>query len=130
MEEQNKHQILIVDDSAMARTIIKRSVEICGVENAVFYEAGDGKEAMEVVKNQKIDLVFTDINMPNMNGEQLLIRLKSSPKWFEIPVVVITSLNNPANEKKLITEHATAVISKPVTIPAIHEVLSEILKIL
>ena len=123
-------QILLVDDSAMARSIIKRSLEICGLQDVKKFEANDGREALEILKKENIDLVITDLNMPNLNGEELLKRIKSSPKLFDIPVIIITSLNNPANEKRLIQEHAAAVFSKPVSLPVIHKVLHEDLNII
>lgn len=122
--------ILVVDDSSMARSIIKRSLEICGLDSYEIKEANNGVEALAILKTETIDLVFTDLNMPELDGEQLLKRIKSSPKLFDIPVIVITSLNNPANEKKLLQEHATAVLSKPITLPAMHKVLSEDLQLI
>ncbi|HQU72341.1 MAG TPA: response regulator [Calditrichia bacterium] len=119
-------RILIVDDSSMARSIIRRSLEICGLEDIEFREAGDGKEAMEVLKAEdRIDLVFTDLNMPNMSGDQLLKRIKSSPRFFEVPVVIITSLYNNSRNAELMMEHAAAVLPKPVTIPKLSEILEE-----
>ncbi len=122
-------QILLVDDSAVARSIMKRSLDICGIQAATLREAGNGKEALTILKNEKIDLVITDLNMPELNGEQLLKRMKSSPKTFEIPVIIITSLKNDANERELIREHAVAVLSKPISLPDMHKVLSEELKL-
>lgn len=118
-------QILLVDDSAVARSIMKRSLDICGIQAATLREAGNGREALSILKNEKIDLVITDLNMPELNGEELLKRMKSSPKMFEIPVIIITSLKNDANERELIREHALAVLSKPISLPDMHKVLSE-----
>ncbi len=123
-------RILIVDDSAIARSIIKRSLEICGFDETEALEAGNGNEAMETLKNEQVDIVFTDLNMPDMNGEQLLKRIKSSPKLFEIPVVIITSMKNPAKEKKLISEHAAAVLSKPLALPLLRQVLEDNLHVI
>jgi len=103
---------------------------MCGVEDMRIMEAKNGVEALSILKTDSIDLVFTDLNMPVLDGEQLLKRMKSSPKLFDIPVVVITSLNNPANEKRLISEHATAVLSKPLALPSMHKVLSEDLQLI
>jgi CheY-like chemotaxis protein len=114
----------------MARQIIKRSLEICGLPDVKMFEASNGIEALEILKTEKIDLVFTDLNMPEMDGEKLLIRIKSSPSLNEIPVVIVSSKSNPANEKKLITEHAVAVLAKPLSLPSMHELLSEKLSII
>jgi two-component system chemotaxis response regulator CheY len=123
-------RILIVDDSAIARSIIKRSLEICGFDETEVLEAGDGNEALATLKNEDVDIVFTDLNMPDMSGEQLLKRIKSSPKLFEIPVIIITSMKNPAKEKKLISEHAAAVLAKPLKLPLLRQILEEKLQVL
>jgi len=122
-------KILIVDDSKMARNITKRSLEICGLTDINILEAENGEEALKLLKDDSnFDVVFTDLNMPIMDGEQLLKRIKSSPKLFEIPVVVITSKNNPANKRQLILDHATAVLSKPIHLPELFDVLNSKLK--
>jgi len=123
-------RILIVDDSATARSIIKRSLEICGFDDAEVLESGNGNEAMNVLKHEDVDIVFTDINMPYMNGEQLLKRIKSSPKLFDIPVVIITGMNNPAREKKLIAKHAAALLPKPLALPDLRKVLEDNLHVI
>ena len=94
--------VLIVDDSMFARGIIKRSLEICGLDDAEFYEAGNGLEALDILGSRKIDLVFTDLNMPDMNGEELLDQINHNFAFLDIPVVVITSLNNIAKEQNLL----------------------------
>ncbi len=117
--------VLIVDDSRTARKMIRRILEICGLEGIRVFEASNGIEALDLLKTQTVDLILTDLNMPEMDGEQLLKRVKSSPKLFDIPVIVITSLKNDAHENQLICEHAKAVLSKPVAIPEMHNALHD-----
>ncbi len=123
-------RILIVDDSSTARALIKRSLDICGVQDADFVEAGNGKEALSVLKEQTIDFVFTDLNMPEMDGTALLKRIKGSPKLNHLPVVIITSLKNQASEQSLIREHAAAVLAKPLKLPEVHKVLKDSLNLI
>ncbi len=118
-------RILIVDDSATARSIIRRVLEINGLGDFQIEEAGSGAEAIALLKEQKCDLVFSDLNMPEMDGEGLLKRVKSSPKLQDIPVVIVSSLGNPAKERKLIQDHARAVFSKPISVPEISQFLKE-----
>lgn len=73
-------RVLIVDDSSTARSIIRRTLEISGMDEIEIGEAANGNEAMEILKTNKYDLVFTDLNMPDMNGEQLLKRIKKLTK--------------------------------------------------
>lgn len=123
------NQVLIVDDSTMARALIKRSLEICGFENLEISEASNGMEALGILKKKSFDLVFSDLNMPVLDGEGLLKRIKSSPKLNHIPVVIISSKTNSATEKKLIADHAQAVLSKPLSIPELNSVLENSLNL-
>ncbi len=116
-------RVLIVDDSSTARSIIRRTLEISGMDEIEIGEAANGIEAMEILKTNKYDLVFTDLNMPEMNGEQLLKRIKSSPKLNDIPVVVISSMTNESKENKLLSEHAAKIFPKPLSLPDIQEFL-------
>lgn len=123
--------ILIVDDSSMARSIIRRSLEICGLQNIDYQEASDGREALELLKSgTAVDVIFSDLNMPNMGGEQLLKHVKGSPRFHDIPVVIITSLYSDFKKNNLLAEHAAAVLQKPVTIPQLNEILAEPLGLL
>lgn len=116
-------RVLIVDDSSTARSIIRRTLEISGMEELEIGEASNGVEALEILKASKYDLVFTDLNMPDMNGEQLLKRIKSSPKLNDIPVVVISSMTNESKENKLLSEHAEKIFPKPLSMPDVQEFL-------
>ncbi|RLD16401.1 response regulator [candidate division KSB1 bacterium] len=118
-------RILIVDDSSTARSLIKKSLGICGLGNVHFEEADNGKHALEILRSEPVDLVLTDVNMPTMDGLNLLKRIKSSPKLCDIPVVVITSLKNNTSEQLLISEQAVAVLGKPIAIPEMYRLLKE-----
>lgn len=107
--------ILIADDSAMARTVIRRCLEIAGFSDAVFFEAGDGKAALEVLQKNQINLLITDLNMPELDGTGLLKRIKASPRLTSIPVIVITSISNPARIQELKELGASEVMQKPIS---------------
>ncbi len=121
-------KILIVDDSATARKLIKKSIEICGLSDVQFVEAGNGRQALDLLHQEPVDVVFTDLNMPEMDGTSLLKRIKASPKLNHLPVIVISSLKNEAAEKMLLAEHALAVLEKPLKLPEVHQVLQEVMK--
>ncbi len=108
-------RVLIADDSATARTIIKRCLEIAGCAEAEFTEATDGREALRMVKETDVDLLVTDLNMPNMDGRSLLRSVKASPKLTSLPIIVISSASNGAVEHELRELGAHAVVSKPVS---------------
>lgn len=117
-------KILIVDDSVFARSLIIRSLSICGLKDAEFIEASDGKNALSIMKSDNIDLVFTDLNMPDMDGEELLKQIKMDPSFLGVPVVVITSVKNQAKEDKLMLNNAAAVLQKPLALMDLHDVLT------
>lgn len=110
-------RILIVDDSSTARMFIRRCLEIAGCQNALFMEAPNGKEALAILKKETADFVVADMNMPEMDGKNLLRRIKASPKLNMLPVVIISSATNPAQEQELLALGAYAVLSKPVSPP-------------
>ncbi|MBW1721799.1 MAG: response regulator [Deltaproteobacteria bacterium] len=108
-------KVLIVDDSNTARMVIKRCLQIAGLPDAAFFEAGNGREALSLLKKEPVDLVVTDLNMPVMDGETFLRWLKGSPKTHDIPVIMVSSAGNPAKEKEVLALGARAVIGKPVS---------------
>jgi two-component system chemotaxis response regulator CheY len=106
---------------------IKRCLEIIGFDDAVIIEAVNGKEALAKVKEAPTDLVITDLNMPVMDGETLLKWISANPKLSQIPVLVISSASNPAKEAELLALGAIAILSKPVSPPALMEKLAPLL---
>ncbi len=118
--------VLLVDDSATARMVIKRCLEIAGLYDATFREGRDGKEALALAREEKPDLILSDLNMPIMDGASLLMELKADPDLQEVPVVVITSSQNEALVDELKDIGAFQVISKPVSPAGISELLKEL----
>ena len=94
-------RIVIADDSGTARMMIRRCLEIIGLSDAEFEEAKDGREALEIMKKNPPDLLVSDLNMPSMSGETLLKWVKANPKLVDIPVLVISSVTNPAKKAEL-----------------------------
>lgn len=120
----NIETIMIVDDSAMARLIMKQCLEIAGYRGKCFIEAANGKDALEKLEKRKADLIVTDLNMPVMEGTALLDNLKASQSMRDIPVIIITSNSNPAREAELRAKGAFAVVNKPISPAMIHKVCS------
>lgn len=108
-------KILITDDSLTARSILKKCLKIVGLDEAIILEAENGMAALSILENHDIDLIFTDLNMPQMGGEELIKCLKSKPDIADIPIVVIASAGNKAKEMELVRQGATSVISKPIS---------------
>jgi two-component system chemotaxis response regulator CheY len=84
-------KVLIIDDSNTMRKIVTRSLRQAGLEFDEILEAGDGQEALDTLKTNSVDLILSDINMPNMDGITFLREKASIDAIKAIPVVMITT---------------------------------------
>jgi len=120
-------KLLIVDDSATMRKIIMRSIRQSGLKVDKFLEAGNGKEALDVIGSNPVDIVLVDINMPEMNGLELLKKLRSSGETKDLPVVMITTEGSENVVKKAKQLGLNGFIRKPFTPETIGSTLSSIM---
>ena len=120
--------VMVVDDSAAIRKILQRVLRQTGMAIRTIFEGGDGQEALDVLKSQNIDLVLTDINMPKMDGLQLLAAMKASADWQNIPVVMITTEGGEAKVGEAVRLGAAGYVRKPFTADQIKEKLVGILE--
>ena len=120
--------VLVVDDSAAIRKILQRVLRQTGMAIGEIYEAGDGQEALAVMADHPVHLVLSDINMPKMDGLQLLASLKSSANWKNIPVVMITTEGGEAKVSEAVRLGAAGYVRKPFTADQIKEKLTGLLE--
>ena len=120
-------KILIADDSRTARFLIRQYLEMAGFYQAEFIEAASGREALDRLKENSVDLVITDYKMPEMDGLDLLRRVKASPKLHDLPVLVITSFANQAKIDELLENGAFAVLQKPLSLAKLHDIVKPFL---
>src|ERR1051325_3271801 len=120
--------VLVVDDSAAIRKILQRVLRQTGMAIRTIHEAGDGQEALEVLKIHPPNLVLTDINMPKMDGLQFLAAVKASEEWREIPVVMITTEGGESKVAEAVKLGAAGYVRKPFTADQIKEKLAGILE--
>ncbi len=122
--------ILIVDDSAGIRTVLALFLGELGVPVTKVLEAGDGVEALNLINNgQKVDLMFLDINMPNMGGIELLHHIRSSSghnNWHSVPVFVITGGMHVEKVQEAQKLGASGFIRKPFNHGQIREQLEHV----
>jgi two-component system chemotaxis response regulator CheY len=118
--------ILIVDDSAAIRKILQRVLRQADVPMGEIHEAGDGVEALAALKDHKIGLVLSDINMPNMDGLQLLSQIRASAEHKELPVLMITTEGSQAKVMEAVNLGANGYVRKPFTADQIKEKLAGI----
>jgi two-component system chemotaxis response regulator CheY len=120
--------ILVVDDSAAIRKILTRVLRQTGMAIQTIHEAGDGQDALAVMAQHRVDLVLSDINMPKMDGLQLLASLKASPQWHNVPVVMITTEGGETKVAEAVRLGAAGYVRKPFTADQIKEKLVGILQ--
>jgi two-component system chemotaxis response regulator CheY len=120
--------VLVVDDSAAIRKILQRVLRQTGMSIQTIHEAGDGQEALAVMGAHRVGLVLTDINMPKMDGLQLLAALKASAQWRQIPVVMITTEGGESKVSEAVRLGAVGYVRKPFTADQIKEKLAGILE--
>ncbi|MBW1666434.1 MAG: response regulator [Deltaproteobacteria bacterium] len=119
--------VLIVDDSSSMRAIIKKIVKISGFNVGQCWEAADGKDAMKVLLAEWVDLVLTDISMPNMNGLELLSTMKKDEILKSIPVVMISTEGSDKAVRESEELGASGYIKKPFVPEDIKRTLSAIM---
>jgi two-component system, chemotaxis family, chemotaxis protein CheY len=83
--------VLIVDDSAVMRAMIQKTMKLSGLQLGEIHQAANGREGLETLERQWIDLVIADINMPVMTGEEMIERMQSNPNLKTIPTIVIST---------------------------------------
>ena len=116
--------VLIVDDSAAVRKILQRVLLQTDVALGKVMEAGDGVEALEILKANKVGLILSDVNMPKMDGLQLLSKVKADPEYRDIPMVMVTTEGSQAKVMEAVTLGAAGYIRKPFTAEQIKEKLA------
>jgi two-component system chemotaxis response regulator CheY len=118
--------VLIVDDSSPMRAVIRKTLRICGFDTGECYDAANGREALEILKNHWVDLVITDYNMPEMNGLELIASMKKDDLLSAIPVVVVTTEGSEQMIDEFVHTGAAAYIQKPFTPESIREELNKV----
>ena len=118
--------ILIVDDSAMMRMMIKRVTGLCGVPIGEIFEAGNGREAIAILESQRVDALFTDINMPVMTGTELLRTIEQDGRWPTLLRVIISTDGSAARRAEADELHVRLYVEKPFRPEVMRDVLSEL----
>jgi two-component system chemotaxis response regulator CheY len=104
-------RILVVDDSPTMRRMVMAALR--GLPDATFGEASSGLEAIERLALGPVDLVVLDINMPDMNGIDTIRFLRGHPSYARLPVVVLTTRDDPESQEKALGLGASRYVTKP-----------------
>lgn len=117
--------ILVVDDSAVMRKMIIKTMGMCGLPIGEIKQAANGREGLEELGKNWIDIVILDINMPVMNGEEMIDEMQQDPEIKDIPVVVISTEGSSTRIDRL-KERGAMFIQKPFTPEIIRDTIYEV----
>lgn len=118
--------ILIVDDSAMMRMMIRRVAGLCEVPIAHIYEAANGAEALAVLEAHPVDAMFTDINMPVMTGTELLREIGKHERYRHLTRVIISTDGSTARREEARDLNVRLYVEKPFRPEVMRDVLAEV----
>jgi len=119
--------LMIVDDSATMRKIIMRTVRMSGLEFDRTEEAGSGVEALEKLKIGPIDVILCDINMPEMNGTEMVKQARQLPTCAGTKIVMVSTESAQDLINQVLTDGANGYITKPFTPEQFREKLTPLL---
>ena len=117
--------ILIVDDSAVVRAMILKTLRMAGIPLGEVYQAADGQQGLDALDANWIDLVFADINMPVMNGEEMINKIRQQPEWEELPIIVVSTEGSATRIERL-QQKGASFVHKPFTPEIVQAVIKEI----
>jgi two-component system chemotaxis response regulator CheY len=106
--------ILVVDDSSVMRAIIIKTLRLSQLPLGELHEATNGQEALKVVDGNWIDLALVDINMPVMDGEEMINRLRRNPATADLPVIIVSTESSETRQEVLMQKGA-GFVHKPFT---------------
>jgi len=106
--------VLVVDDSAVMRSMLIRTLRLSGLPLTNVYQAGDGAEALTLLASHDVDLALVDINMPVMNGEQLIQRVRADARLAGVALIVVSTEGSETRIEALKARGASF-IHKPFT---------------
>lgn len=112
---------LIIDDSSVMRKIVERSLRQAGLNLSQVLEAGNGADALAIVRSNPLDLILSDINMPVMDGLEFVRRLKVEGLAANVPVVMITTEGSESQVVEAVSSGARGYIRKPFTAEQVKE---------
>jgi len=123
----NSIRALIIDDSSVMRKIVERSLRQAGIELTKVFEAGNGAEALGVLKENQVDLILCDINMPVMDGLEFIQQLPGIANAKDVPVVMITTEGSETHVVQALSCGARGYIRKPFTPEQVREQVMPVL---
>lgn len=106
-----KRTILVVEDSSTMRSFIISALE--EIPDLIIYESANGFEAIKLMPRHKINLLITDINMPDINGLELVSFVRKHPLYKDIPIIIVTTESTAQDRNRGLSLGANEYITKP-----------------
>jgi len=119
-------RILVLDDSAMMRMVLRKSLSMAKVQANEIVEASDGQEALRLLQSGlPFDLMFCDLNMPGMTGDELIAELMKTTGLAIPPIVIVSAEATPERIERLQSDRIVGVLRKPFSPEMIAKLVSE-----
>ena len=119
-------KILIVDDSATMRAVLRRVIQLTEMPIEHIYEARNGREALKILEGENVDAVFTDINMPVMTGAELLREMSKQDRWNDILRIVVSTDGSKLRREEARELNVALYVEKPFRPEVVRDVLVQI----
>lgn len=114
--------VLVTDDSSVMRSMIIKTLRLSGLALGEIYQAANGKEGLEALDANWIDLALVDINMPIMDGEEMIDQVRLNPETADLPVVVV-STESSVTRIDLLERKGARFVHKPFTPEALRKTI-------
>jgi len=114
-----------VDDSATMRRMVARTLEMSGLALGRIAEAANGREGLEVLDREWIDVLFVDINMPVMGGIEMIDAVRARPELASLPIVVISTESSQTRIEE-VRRKGVRFVHKPFTPECVREVIQDL----
>jgi two-component system chemotaxis response regulator CheY len=121
------YNILIVDDSKTIRSVIKKTLDIADVPVGDLYEAENGKEALDVINSNWIDLIFADISMPVMSGIEMVKKMSEDNILDKTPVIIVSTEGSKTRIDDLLELGVRAYLRKPINPEDLRNIVKEVM---
>lgn len=118
--------ILIVDDSAVVRAMILKTLRASGIDVGEAHQAANGQAGLEELASHWVDMVFVDINMPVMNGEEMVNKVRENPLWADMPIIVVSTEGSETRIERL-QQKGAHFVHKPFSPEVVRELVNNII---
>jgi len=118
--------VLVVDDSSTMRSMVQKVLSMSGLPIGSFFQAENGREGLDVLDKEWIDIALVDINMPIMTGMEMIDQLRDKPDLCELPIVVVSTESSESRISE-IKEKGIRFVHKPFTPELMRSVVEDLL---